>query len=303
MLVFRRVLPQPPRLASSNPPRPLGPGQEVFRQALSCLDSQDPSLWAKEMGPWVRHPHTQTVTPSLQRLSLKVTSSPTFKWGVLLPPSSGPKSWQTLAPRTWESPALSGPHFLVRESGKVWRTPSTALSPMPLGAASTLLKAMTQKSPPEDHLHQVGTSPHGQARRPWPWEGPHRPAAHLVHYQLGLCQAGAGHPQGWDTQTQLQGLNTPSTPDGGLLPWILQSPCLSCWALASRRALIATRRSLGGLPSRGKSCHGEVGRCSSRSAPQDPGAPSLLSSSVTQYPPRPPCEQTLSGTCWGHAGV
>lgn len=38
--------------------------------------------------------------PSLQQLSPKVTSSPTFKQGVLPPPSSGPKSWQTLAPRT-----------------------------------------------------------------------------------------------------------------------------------------------------------------------------------------------------------
>ena len=56
MLVFRRVLPQPPRLASSNPLWPLGPGEVVFRQALSSLDSQDPSLWAKEMGPWVSTP-------------------------------------------------------------------------------------------------------------------------------------------------------------------------------------------------------------------------------------------------------
>lgn len=63
VLVFRRVLPRPPCPASSNPPRPLCPSQKVFRQALSSLDFQDPSLWAKEMGPWARHPHTQTVTP------------------------------------------------------------------------------------------------------------------------------------------------------------------------------------------------------------------------------------------------
>lgn len=137
--------------------------------------------------------------PSLRWLSLKVTSSPTFKRGVLLPPSSGPKSWQTLAPRTWESPALSGPHFLVQESGEVWRTSNTALSPMPLGAVSTLLKAMTQKSPPEDHLHRVGTSPCGQARRPWPWEGPHlarRPPGSLTTGSLpgwSWAPPGPGH--------------------------------------------------------------------------------------------------------------
>lgn len=62
--------------------------------------------------------------------------------------------------------------------------------------------------------------------------------------------------------------------------------------------------SRGGLPSGRKSCHGEVG-CSSRSAPQDPGAaaPSSLSSPVTRYPPRALCEQALLGTHWGHMGV
>lgn len=238
--------------------------------------------------------------PSLRQLSPKVTSSPTFKWGVLPPPSSGSKSWQTLAPRTWESPALSGPHFLVRESGEMWRTPSTALPPTPLGAASTLLKAMTQKSPPEDHLHQVGTSPHEQARRPWPWEDPHpacRPPGSLPTRSLpGWSWA----PQSQDTETQLQGLNTPRTLDGGLLPWILQSPCLSCWALASRRAPIATRSSLGGVCPVGGSPAtvrwGVLPGQLRRTQEQQPLLHSALQSPDTHQGP------SVSRPCWGHTG-
>lgn len=158
--------------------------------------------------------------PSLQQLSPKVTSSPTFKQGSSrLPPQAQSPGRPLL--RTWESPTPLWPHFLVRESGEMWRTPASPCHQHPLGAMGTLLRVMTQKSPPEDHLHWVGTSPVGRQEDHGLGRGPPPGTAHLVHYQPALRQAGARQPQSQDTQTQLQDLDTPSTPDGGLLPWIL----------------------------------------------------------------------------------
>ena len=72
-----------------NPPQPLWPSQKVFRQALSSLDSQDPSLWAKEMGPWAGHPHTQTVTPHFDSCPQKSRHLPLSNGGSSrLPPQA-----------------------------------------------------------------------------------------------------------------------------------------------------------------------------------------------------------------------